>query len=115
MNILHVTEDNSKSNFGITAVVNDLNDKLNANNINSKVVNDGFKDNKGTHNSGRSSKWDVKVNDNAVVFENLKVDKYIIYCWKKYHDISWFTKIGYFLRKNGGYKLVKNILKRINR
>lgn len=38
MKILHVTEDNSKTNFGITTVVNDLNNKLNINNINSKVI-----------------------------------------------------------------------------
>ena len=81
--------------------------------VKSKVVNDGFKDNKGTHNSGRSSKWDVKVHDNVVVFENLKVDKYIVYCFKKYYDIIWFTKIGYFLRKHAGYKMAKKIIGKI--
>jgi glycosyltransferase involved in cell wall biosynthesis len=39
MKILHITEDNSKTNFGITMVVNDLNKKLNGNNIiNSKII-----------------------------------------------------------------------------
>jgi hypothetical protein len=79
----------------------------------SKIVNAGFNDNKGTHNSGNSFKWDVKASDYKVKFENLEIDTDIINSWKKYHDISLFTKVGYFLKKYGGYKLIKKLLEYI--
>ena len=76
----------------------------------SKIVNNGFNDSKGTHIGGASYKWDVVASNMKVNFENLKVKENIIQCWKNYYDINWFTKIGYFLKKNGGYKLIKTIL-----
>ena len=36
--ILHITEDNSTRNYGVTAVVNDLNQHLKNKNINSKII-----------------------------------------------------------------------------
>ena len=78
--------------------------------VNSKVVNVGFSDNKGTHNSGDSSKWDVKTNDEKVKFEKIEIDSKIVGCWKNYHDISLYTKVGYFLKKHAGYRIAKKII-----
>lgn len=87
-----------------------IQDKYTVYPVKSKIVNNGFNDNKGTHNSGNSSKWDVNASDINVNFENLEVKDSIIQCWKNYHNISWFTKIGYFLKKYGGYKMAKKII-----
>lgn len=81
----------------------------------SKIINDGFEDNKGTHNNSVNDKWKVKANDNQIDFIDLQIDKNLVYSFKKYHDLSIFTKFGYFLRKNGGYKYAKKILKVIKK
>jgi len=83
--------------------------------VRSKIANNGFNDNKGTHNNGDSFKWDVEVSNTKINFDNLYVKKYIIQCWKHYHDINWFTNIGYFLKKYAGYKLTKKIVRKIKR
>jgi hypothetical protein len=79
--------------------------------VKSKIVNDGFSDAKGTHNSGNASKWDVESSDTKVNFEKLKINTDIVTCWKSYHDISLYTKIGYLLKKYGGYKFIKGLIK----
>jgi hypothetical protein len=76
----------------------------------SKIVNDGFNDAKGTHNSGGSSKWDVKASNAEVQFENLDVDFALVECFQSYHNLKLFTRIGYFLKKYGGHKFVKKLL-----
>jgi len=81
----------------------------------SKIVNDGFNDNKGTHNNGNSIKWDVQSCDTKVRFEKLEIDESIVKCWKNYHNLSLFTKIGYTLKKYGGYKIIKDVLKSLNK
>jgi hypothetical protein len=78
--------------------------------VKSKIVNDGFSDAKGTHNSGNSFKWDVKASDYKVKFENLEIDTCIRNCWKSYHDLGLYTKVGYFLKKYGGYKYAKKVI-----
>lgn len=79
----------------------------------SKIVNDGFTDNKGTHNTGANEKWLINnLNHDNVTFLNLKPQKNIIECFQKYHQLSIFTKIGYFLKKYGGYKIAKRIIKK---
>jgi hypothetical protein len=83
--------------------------------VKSKIVNDGFNDAKGTHNSGSSIKWDVKASDEKVKFEKLEVDFKIVECFGKYHNLKLFTKVGYFLKKYGGYNFVKKLLKRISK
>lgn len=78
----------------------------------SKIINDGFNDNVGTHNSSTADdKWIVKAHNNKVKFEHIGTDENILKSFQEYHNLSTFTKIGYFLRKNGGYKLVKKLLK----
>jgi len=90
-----------------------LQDKYTVYPVKSKIVNDGFNDSKGTHNSDGSSKWDVQTSDVQVTFENIGVKEDIIICWKKYFNLSLFTKIGYFLKKYGGHKFTKKIIRKI--
>jgi len=80
----------------------------------SKIVNDGFSDDKGTHNNGgNSGKWYVEASDKKVNFEYIDVDMNILRCWKEYYKLSAFTHIGYLMKKYGGYKLIKTILKSV--
>lgn len=83
--------------------------------VKSKIINDGFRDHKGTHNSGNNKKWGTNLNNKKVKFRKLEANNTIINCFKQYHDLSLFTKIGYFLKKYGGYSFVKNILKSLGR
>jgi len=77
----------------------------------SKVINDGFNDGKGTHNSGVSSKLVKKMDNNKIVFKLLYTNVSIAKCFKKYHNLSFKTRIGYFLKKYGGYVLAKKLIK----
>ncbi len=81
----------------------------------SKIINDGFGDNKGTHNSGNNSKLTLALNHHSVKFQKLSIEPKIIKCFKLFHDLSFKTKIGYFLKKYGGYGFVKSVLKREQR
>ncbi|MDX4037402.1 glycosyltransferase family protein [Aliarcobacter skirrowii] len=76
----------------------------------SKIINDGFGDSKGTHNSGDNTKWQTLLNHKTIKFEPLQIDDKIIQCYKRYHDLSLYTKTGYVLKKYGGYKMVKKII-----
>jgi hypothetical protein len=75
----------------------------------SKVINDGFLDGMGTHNSGIDKKWLTGLSDKKVKFCDLKVDKIILECFRKFHNLKLSTRIGYWLKKNGGYKIIKKI------
>jgi len=77
----------------------------------SKIINDGFTDGKGVHTGGAHSKWVVILDNNKINMKELVVDSELMKCFKKFHDLSMVTKIGYFLRKHGGYTLAKNIYK----
>lgn len=77
----------------------------------SKVINNGFSDDKGTHNSGLSKQWDTDLNNHQIRFEKIEVDTNLIACFKQYHDISLKTRFGYLLRKYGGYQFIKKINK----
>ena len=80
----------------------------------SKLLNIGF-DSKGTHNSRGSQRWTVEVSNKNVKFENIEFNKEIQNCFKKYYNLKSITKIGYILKKIGGYKLVKKILNKVSR
>lgn len=75
----------------------------------SKIINDGFSDNKGTHNSGVYKKLTLELSDKKVIFKDLYVDNEIIKCFGEFHNLSTKTKIGYFLKKYGGYRLAKRL------
>ena len=80
----------------------------------SKAINIGFEDEKASNTSGR--KWDrfnIRLCTNSLRLENIDIDRNIIKQFKQIHDISLYTKVGYFLKKNGGYKLIKKIINKL--
>ena len=75
----------------------------------SMIQNNGFSDGVGVHNFSKGYCWQVKlaetkINDLEAQF-NIEISNH----FKKYHDISFYTRIGYFLRKWGGYNFIKNL------
>lgn len=76
----------------------------------SKLINIGF-DDKGTHNLSGENKWSTSLSNISVKFENIIIDKMIVDCFAKKYNLQLKTKIGYFLKKNGGYKFAKKIIK----
>ena len=77
----------------------------------SMTQNNGFSDGYGVHNSGQSDRWHVKIADTNVNDFETSFDAKIIQYFKKHYDINLYTKIGYFLRKWGGYNFIKYLLK----
>jgi len=77
----------------------------------SKIINNGFSDNKGTHNNGTYSKLVKILDNNQITFIPLSINEKIIKCFCIYHNLSLKTKIGYFLKKYGGYTFAKKIIK----
>ncbi len=77
----------------------------------SKVINDGFSDSKGTHNSGKNDKWIVELSNEKINFKDLYVQQEILECFQKHYNIRVATKIGYLLKKIGGYEVVKKLYK----
>jgi len=81
----------------------------------SKIINEGFYDNKGTHNSGINNKLVMELDNTKINFKDLHVNSIIVKCFQKFHDLSIKTQVGYFLKKFGGYKEAKRIYKRFLR
>lgn len=77
----------------------------------SKIINDGFSDNKGAHNSGSNKKFTMELNNERISFKKLYPEGEIINNFKEFHDLSIKTKIGYFLKKYGGYSFIKRLFK----
>ena len=75
----------------------------------SLISNRGFRDGVGSHNTGNDKKWRTKVGNTLVAPEIVEVDDSIIEDWRRYHNLRFHTKIGYFLKKNGGYSFAKKI------
>ena len=75
--------------------------------VKSKVFNAGFGDMHSTHTSGSGTKWAVNLNNGKVKLEKLEPEENIIKSFQKFYNLSLFTKIGYFLRKYGGYDFAK--------
>lgn len=76
----------------------------------SKIVNNGFNDQIGTHNNGLGNKWKVVLNHEKINFSNIEPNEGILKSFKSYYDLSLYTKIGYILKKYGGYNFMKKIL-----
>lgn len=76
---------------------------------NSKIINDGFSDNKGTHNSGVYEKLTLELSDENITLKELAVDNKILKCFGEFHHLSVKTRIGYFLKKYGGYNFIKRL------
>ena len=78
----------------------------------SKAINIGFNDNKASNTD--TKEWDrfkTILSDKKIKLEDIDLDEKIVKEVKKIYNVSIYTKIGYFLRKYGGYKLAKKILK----
>ena len=80
----------------------------------SHVKNIGGFDDYGTHDNHKNTSFLVKLAKKKIRNYNVIYDQKIIDCFKNYHDMSIYTRIGYLLHKYGGYKLVKYILKLFN-
>lgn len=82
--------------------------------INSKVFNNGFADEKAIHNNG--GKWEkffIELNNNKIILVPLRLDNSLVSHFSKVYDIGIYTKIGYMLKKYGGYKIIKRMLKQL--
>ena len=77
----------------------------------SKVINDGFSDEKGMHNSGANRKWVTELDTTKIHFKDISVKQDIIQCFQEYHNLSTATKIGYLLKKFGGHTAAKKLYK----
>lgn len=76
----------------------------------SRVVNIGF-DSKGTHNSDGSERWDTQISNEKINLETVVIDDNIISCFAKKYNLKNKTKIGYFLKKYGGYKMIRRMFR----
>jgi hypothetical protein len=77
----------------------------------SKILNNGFYDNKGVHNSGKNNKLTLELSSKKVDFKELYVEYEITQCFKGFHNLSLKTRVGFFLKKYGGYEFMKKVLK----
>lgn len=75
----------------------------------SKLINIGF-DTKGTHNSSGEERWATTLSNKVVKLENVAVDIKVIECFAKKYNLHFKTKIGYLLKRFGGYKFMKKNL-----
>jgi hypothetical protein len=78
----------------------------------SKIQNFGF-DSKGTHNNDGMSRWYSTLSNQKVDFKNITLDEKIVNCFRKKYNLQFKTRIGYMLKKYGGYNFVKKLLKTI--
>lgn len=76
----------------------------------SMTQNNGFQDNYGTHNSGTGTYWEVEISKSKIINIEAIFDYEIVHNFKKYHDIGFYTRCGYFLKKWGGYNLIKSLI-----
>lgn len=76
----------------------------------SLVSNQGFLDGKGTHNQSGAEKWAVTPYHHPLVVDEVHADECIITALKQHYDIGFVTRLGYFLRKYGGYSIGKRLL-----
>jgi hypothetical protein len=71
--------------------------------------NNGFNDGFETHTSSDGKKWDVRLASSKINSFKASLNVEIMMCFKKYYNLSFFNKIGFFLKKFGGYKIAKKL------
>jgi len=81
--------------------------------VKSKTINNGFSDEKAVHNNGQSwRKFDVTLNNKKVRLEKgIIINAAILNEFRKINNIGLYTKVGYFLKKFGGYQFAKKTTK----
>jgi len=77
----------------------------------SMVKNIGFESKFSTHTKGSDIKWKVDLAKSKINNFEATINYEIINSFKKFYDLTFYTKIGYFLKKWGGYNFAKNKLK----
>jgi hypothetical protein len=81
----------------------------------SKIQNIGFNE-KGTHNNSSNKKWETLLYHKKLkLYKDIEVNENIIECFQAYYNLSLYTKVGYFLKKYGGYKSAKSLNKLIKK
>ena len=65
----------------------------------SLTQNIGFYDNLGTHNKSGGLRWKVNLAQTKISPHNISPDTEFLTCFKKYHDLTIFSKFKYFLKK----------------
>ncbi len=75
----------------------------------SRLVNIGF-DEKGTHNSTGGRRWSTTLSKKPFELTMLEKDEVIFRCFAEKYNLQLKTKIGYFLKEYGGYKLVRKLM-----
>ena len=77
----------------------------------SKVLNDGFADEKAVHNNGREwHKFHVTLNDESFrLVNNLDLNVDILRKFRSVYRMTFFSNAGYFLKRYVGYELAKNL------
>lgn len=80
----------------------------------SKAINIGFEDEKASNTTGHKwSRFDVELCSSSLKLERISLDNDISKEFQQVHNITLYTKIGFFLKKYGGYKTAKTLLKKI--
>ncbi len=92
------------------------NQMLTVNPMQSKVQNIGLKSSQ-SHVGWHDERHNVELHGNTTVLDpDVQLDEKLAYAFKKHHDLSIISKIGYFMRlHNLGYDFVKNIIKRLKK
>lgn len=81
----------------------------------SKTAVGSAADSVGTHNSGQMKKWDVEPKHGRVRLEALQVDPEILACFGRFYNLGTATKIGYALKKFGGYELARKLYRHLQK
>ena len=76
------------------------------------ILNEGFEDGKGVHcNYTTTEKLARHLHMQPVPVSDVEADQIILNDWKNFHDLTLYTRLGYGLRKYGGYKLAKKLIR----
>lgn len=75
----------------------------------SLVQNRGFRDGMGTHNRGDAKRWMVDTACRQLAINAILPRMSEIHQLKLHYDLRLKTRVGYFLKKHGGYRLAKYV------
>lgn len=80
--------------------------------VKSKVINQGFGKN-ASHPGWNDARHHVSLNDTKVeLVEGIQLDRTVLSAFKQHQDLSFVSKLGYFIRLHGlGYKKIQKLFK----
>lgn len=76
----------------------------------SLTKNIGFGDKYATHTKGNNYRWSVNLSKSRITNYNVKPNYQILESFRIFHNPTFFTSVGFFLKKWGGYKLIKKFI-----